>query len=90
MPLAVSLSTLVWVVRPVLLREASVRHTYEPPVHAFVTRQVMVRPPVQRIIDHPPVVALRHDRVLVRQGGYGWALEHHWIGQYRSGDFPIR
>ena len=70
--------------RPVLLRRASVRHTYELPVHAFVTRQVMVRPPVQRIIDHPPVVALQHDRVLVRQGGYGWAparrglFDHGW------------
>ena len=70
--------------RPVLVRQASVRHSYEPPVYSYVNRQIMVRPPVQRIIDHPPVMSVAHERVLVRHGGYGWAparrglFDHHW------------
>lgn len=60
------------VLRPVVLREASVRHTYEPAQEQIVNRTVVVRPAMTQVVEHPPVVATERHQVFVRHGGLAW------------------
>lgn len=60
------------VARPVLVAPARVRHVYDPGLYAVVPHPVVLKPAATVIVDHPPVVALEEDRVLVRRDGYVW------------------
>lgn len=59
--------------RPVVIQHASVSRSYEAPMYANVVRPVVIQPASQRVINHAPVVGVVHERVKVRDGGYGWA-----------------
>jgi hypothetical protein len=62
--------------RPVVLREASVRSVVIPAEQRLVERTVVVRPAAQHVIEHPPVLSTKRDRVLARHGGYAWQRVH--------------
>lgn len=59
--------------RPVLIQQATVSRTYEAPMYTHVVRPVVIQPASQRVITHPPVVGVVHERVKVGDGGYVWA-----------------
>ena len=60
------------VARPVVLREASIRHTFVPAEQAFVNRTIVMRPASSEMIEHAPVMGAERHQVLVRHGGYSW------------------
>lgn len=59
--------------RPVVIQHASVSRSYQAPLYTNVVRPIVVQPATQRVINHAPVVGVVHERVKVRDGGYGWA-----------------
>jgi len=65
---------------PVLVRPAHVRHEVEPAQYAVAHRRVVLRPASTVIVDHPPVIGVTRQAVLVRSGGTAWqrADDHRW------------
>lgn len=58
--------------RRVLVSTGGVDRVYRPAVRGWVTRPVMLKPARDYVVETPPVIALRHENVFVRPGGYGW------------------
>lgn len=58
--------------RRVLVSPGGVDRVYRPAVRGWVTRPVVLKPARDYVVQTPPVVALRHENVFVRHGGYGW------------------
>ncbi len=61
---------------PVLLRPAMKRRVVSPALVAWRERHVVVEPSRRVVVDHPPVVAKKRCKVLVRRGGYAWQRAH--------------
>ncbi len=58
---------------------ARVRHTHIPATYAYVDRAVVVRPATTRVVTHPPVLGVTHQKVLVNKGGAEWRrTSGHW------------
>lgn len=51
---------------------ARVRHTYVPGSYAYVQRAVVVRAAQDRVVMHPAVTSIVHEKVLVQKGGTKW------------------
>jgi hypothetical protein len=65
-----------------LIQPATAERVYEPPVHAVLNRPVVVRPAGVQIFDHPPVVGVAQERVLVHEGGYAWRPSRRLFGRW--------
>ncbi len=57
------------------LREASVKHVYQPAVHQWVKNPITVAPAQRHVVSHPPVVQMQRYKVLVRRGGHRWVRD---------------
>jgi hypothetical protein len=49
-----------------------VKHTYVPGTYAYVERPVVVRAAQDRVLTHPAVTSVVHQKVLVQKGGSTW------------------
>jgi hypothetical protein len=51
---------------------AHVRKTYVAPSFAEVDRTVLLKPASERVVTHPPVIAVTSENVLVQKGATAW------------------
>ena len=63
--------------RRVLVKPATTRHFYEPPVHGLVARPYVAKPATSYVVRTPAMVAHEQRQVLVRAGGYTWQRSGH-------------
>jgi hypothetical protein len=68
------------VTRSVLVQKAKTHHTYQYPVHQWVTNANMIRPATQQVIHNPAVYGTEKQTVMVRRGGYAWRS----VGQHSA------
>jgi hypothetical protein len=60
------------VTRSALVQKAKTHHTYQYPVHQWVTNTNMIRPATQQTIHNPAVWGTEKQTVMLRRGGHAW------------------
>lgn len=65
---------------PVLVSPARTRHVSVPAPYAVAYRPTVLKAASIVVVDHPPVIGVERQRVLVQSGGSTWqrSHDHHW------------
>lgn len=69
--------------QPLLLAPARTVQNYAPATYTTVKQPMLIKPATQHMVHQPAVMGVRHEQVLVRQGGYAWqptsrSHARHW------------